>query len=117
MVCGGVKAAKRRSLISAAFGQRAKPEEHQHAHLRQFQRGTRKDLLCQPCDEKAAAKDKRLLKRWRTSKKQKCKCGFLIHAEKCFMWWSGLGPHPYCGMDVLDREDYERLLRRGKMLV
>ena len=83
--------------------------------LRQFERGIVTELLCQRCDEKASAKDRRLMKQWRTSKQQKCKCGLPIHAENCFLWWAGAGPRPYRGMDALNRQEYEWLRRRSKI--
>ena len=83
--------------------------------LRSFTQGRAEHLLCTACDARARAKDARLLKLWRTSKKQACKCGQPIHKEGCFLQWHGIGPRPYCGQDVLSRQEYDWLRRRQRI--
>ena len=67
------------------------------------------------CDARALEKEKRLMALWRKSKRQRCRCGLPIHAEKCFLHWSGIGDRPHLGSDTLTPREYKWLQRRGKL--
>ena len=79
----------------------------QRDSLLKFKLDGQRALLCVTCEERANAKDVRLMKLWRQSVRRKCRCG-PTHMENC-----PLRPHP--GHDTLTRAHYNWLRLRNKI--
>jgi len=60
-------------------------------------------------------KERDLMKKWNSSKKKSCNCPGTNHKDQCFMKWSGNGPRPYYGEDVLERHEAEWLEERKRL--
>ena len=82
--------------------------------LTNFKIHGRRVLVCKECKKDEPARERRLRKLLKESKRARCKCGSkLQHSERCPMFPRFLSEIPYPGCDVISREESEWLEKRS----